>query len=572
MRRTLLVRSLAVGVAGLAVTAGTTAAWAAPAAPAVPAAPGARAARQVAANWPFAGGNLDDTRDAAAEHIISPSTVPTLKPRWTLTTGGDVSATPTVVNGTVYVPDWGGNLWAVSAATGKVVWKNPITRYSGIAGDISRTSPAYWDGLLVTGEGVQTMPTKLGAYMLGINARTGGPLWRTRVDSDPTAIITSSPVISNGVVYVGVSSKAEGVNGPVTFRGSVVSLDARTGKMLWKRYTVPTGYTGAAVWGSTPVVDTSRGLLYVDTGNNESVPPGVCESPTQTGCAPVSPVDYVDSILALSLRTGRVVWARRTLASDTSTDFHHYGPDYDFGAGPNLYQTTLKGKPLQLLGAGQKSGLYWALNPATGKVVWKTEVGPGSRGGGIMWGTATDGRRVYVSIGNLNHVKYTIVSATGKKSTTTGGFWAALDAATGKILWQTADPQLAADTDAVTVGNGVVYVGSMAATGDTMYALDAATGVIKWRFDSGGAVVSGAAVVDGTAYWGSGYHAAGNDKLYAFAPTLPRLNVRIVTAPRRRRSPGRTGRRSARPGRSRRPAAARRWRRYWCAAAGSRTW
>src|SRR6516164_1142045 len=95
-------RYLAIGAAGLAVTAvtaGTTAAGAAP--------------RQAVVNWPFAGGNLADTRDAAAEHIISPSTVSTLKPRWTLTTGGDVSATPTVVNGTVYVPDWAGNLWAV---------------------------------------------------------------------------------------------------------------------------------------------------------------------------------------------------------------------------------------------------------------------------------------------------------------------------------------------------------------------------------------------------------------------------------------------------------------------------
>jgi polyvinyl alcohol dehydrogenase (cytochrome) len=521
MRRTPL--TVVIGVACLAVTAGTTAAWAAaPAAPATPAAPAAprapQAAKQAVVNWPFAGGNLNDTRDAAAEHIIGLSTVSTLKPRWTLTTGGNVSATPTVVNGTVYVPDWGGNLWAVSAATGKVVWKNPVSRYSRIAGDISRTSPAYWNGLLVTGEGVQTIPTRLGAYMLGINAGTGSPLWRTRVDSDPTAIITSSAVISNGVAYVGVSSKAQAVGGLVTFRGSVVALNARTGKVLWKRYTVPTGYTGGAVWGSTPVVDNSRGLLYVDTGNNESVPPGVCNSPTQTGCAPVSPADYIDSILALSLRTGRIVWARRTLTSDTSSKTHHYGPDYDFGAGPNLYQTTLHGKPVQLLGAGQKSGLYWALNPATGKVVWKTEAGPGGMGGGIMWGTATDGRRVYVSIGNTNHVKYTIVSASGKKSTTTGGFWAALDAATGKILWQTADPQLAKDTDAVTVGNGVVYVGSMAAAGDTMYALDAATGLIKWRFDSGGAVTSGAAVVNGTAYWGSGYDAARNDKLYAFAP------------------------------------------------------
>ncbi len=248
MRRTSLVISLAIGVACLAVTAGATAARTAP------------TAKQAAVNWPFAGENLADTRDAAAEHIISPSTVSTLKPRWTLTTGGNVSATPTVVNGMVYVPDWGGNLWAVSAATGKAVWENPVSRYSGIAGDISRTSPAYWDGLLVTGEGVQTIAAKRGAYLLGIDARTGSPLWRTRVDSDPAAIITSSPVVSDGVAYDGVSSKAEAVSGPVTFRASVVALDARTGKMLWKRYVVPAGYTGGAVWGSTPVVDASRGL------------------------------------------------------------------------------------------------------------------------------------------------------------------------------------------------------------------------------------------------------------------------------------------------------------------------
>jgi polyvinyl alcohol dehydrogenase (cytochrome) len=476
-------------------------------------------------DWSFAGRNLYDTRDAPTERIISPSTVATLKPRWTLTTGGNVTATPTVVNGTVYVPDYGGYLWAVDAATGTVVWKNLISRYSGIPGDVSRTSPAYWDGLLVTGEGVQTNLTALGAYMLGIDARTGSPLWRTQVDSDPTAIITSSAVVAGGVAYVGVSSKAEEINKPTTFRGSVVALDARTGTVLWKQYTVPQGYTGGAVWSSTPVVDLSRGLLYVDTGNNESVPPGVCTSPTETGCTPVSPEDHLDAILALSLPTGRVVWAQPTLASDTSTNFRHYGPDYDFGSGPNLYWTTLNGRRVQLLGAGQKSGMYWALDPATGKVVWATEAGPGSLLGGIMWGTATDGRRIYVSIGNLDHVTYPIVSASGQKSTTTGGFWAALDAATGKVLWQTADPQLAYDTCAMTVGNGVVYAGSMAGKGNTMYALDAATGTIAWRFDSGGAVAAGAAVVNGTAYWGSGYQTtglgydAGNDKLYALSPT-----------------------------------------------------
>ena len=521
-RRNRAARILAVAAAAVLPLGTTpTSAWAGPA-------PGdAQAASGSATDWPFAGRDLSDTRDAPNERSISPATASTLEPRWTLTTGGDVTTTPTVVNGTMYVPDYGGNLWAVDTATGAVVWKNPISRYSGVAGDISRISPAYWDGRLVTGEGVQGLSSTAGAFMLGIDARTGKPLWRTHVDSDPTAIITASPVVADGVAYVGVSSKAEAINKPTTFRASVLALNAVTGRVLWKQYMVPQGYTGGAVWSSTPVVDQRRGLLYVTTGNNESVPPGVCKSATEKHCAPVSPDDHLDSVLALSLRTGQVVWALPTLASDTSTNFHHYGPDYDFGAGPNLYWTTRNGKRVQLLGAGQKSGLYWALDPATGTVVWKTEAGPGSLLGGIMWGTATDGRRVYVSIGNLDHVRYPIVSSSGQKSTTTGGFWAALDAATGTVLWQTADPQLAYDTCAMSVGNGVVYAGSMAAKGNTMYAIDAATGAIRWSYDSGGAVASGAAVVNGTAYWGSGYHTvaaglgydASNNKLYAFSPT-----------------------------------------------------
>jgi polyvinyl alcohol dehydrogenase (cytochrome) len=113
--------------------------------------------------------------------------------------------------------------------------------------------------------------------------------------------------------------------------------------------------------------------------------------------------------------------------------------------------------------------------------------------------------------------------------TTTSGVWAAMDAATGKVLWRTADPQKAVDTAALSEANGIVYAGSLAANGDTMYALDATTGEIKWHFTSGGSVVSGAAIVDGTVYWGSGYHTKGigltydgrNQKLYAFAVPRP---------------------------------------------------
>jgi polyvinyl alcohol dehydrogenase (cytochrome) len=260
----------------------------------------------------------------------------------------------------------------------------------------------------------------------------------------------------------------------------------------------------------------------VATGNNYSVPAGVCRAPGEANCEPSSPDNHVDSIVALDLKTGRITWATSTLPADVSTNFDHVdGPDYDFAQGPMLLTTEIDGRPTPLLGVGQKSGVFWALDPATGNVVWKTEVGPGSRLGGMMWGSATDGRRIYVSIGNAAHTPVTIPSPDGKPQTITGGFWAALAPATGNILWRTPDPQGAVDVGALTVvGDGVVYAGSLAPHGDNMYALDAATGAVRWAFASGGSVASGPAVVNGVVYWGSGYKIGGinvvNNKLYAF--------------------------------------------------------
>ncbi|WP_414476104.1 PQQ-binding-like beta-propeller repeat protein [Microvirga sp. M2] len=493
---------------------------------AIAAHPGSAAAQNAAADWPNAGQNPHDTRNAPNERGIGPSNVGKLATRWVLATKGNVTTTPAVIEGTVYVPDYGGMLWAIDASDGKVRWSNEISLYSGIAGDVSRTTPAYWEGTLITGQGVQTAHNRTGAFMLGIDARTGQPLWRTKVEEDPEAIITSSPVVDEGVVYVGTSSRDEAYQVPITFRGSVVALDAKTGKLLWKTYMVPQGYTGGAVWSSTPVVDHDTGLLYVTTGNNYTVPTGVCRAPERENCTPGAADNRIDSIVALDLKTGQITWSTPTLTGDLSTNFDKEdGPDYDFAAGPNLYTAISDGQPRTLLGAGQKSGIYWALDPQTGKVLWKTEVGPGSRKGGMMWGTAADGRRIYVSIGNGDHLPVSVTGEDGSQATTKGGLWAAIDAATGKVVWRTADPQQAIDTCAMSVANGVVYAGSMAGSGDNMYALDADTGAVLWKFASGGAVASGASIVNGTVYWGSGYQTkviglpydGDNNKFYAFS-------------------------------------------------------
>src|SRR5262249_31931153 len=149
------------------------------------------------------------------------------------------------------------------------------------------------------------------------------------------------------------------------------------------------------------------------------------------------------------------------------------GPDFDFGSGPNLF-TVGSGKDARLMvGAGQKSGIYFALDAHTGQVVWTTAAGPGSSLGGIEWGPATDGNRIYVAEENVYGIPYAIRGG----GTITSGSWAALDPASGKILWQVPDDSHNAfgggnALGPVTVANGVVFAPSMSGK---VRALDAAT-------------------------------------------------------------------------------------------------
>ncbi len=506
---------------------------------------GAAFAQKKPADWPMFGQNPANTATNPTETIISPDNANQLHVKWTFNTGGDVSARAAVVNGVAYFPDWGGYLWALNASTGVAIWSHQLSDYGLPLNTHSRTTPAVVKGTLYLG-------TQEGAWLLAINATTGALVWKTQLESpanDPFAIITTSPTVVGGAVYTGVASLEEGVAANPSFvcckaRGSVVAVNAATGKLKWKTYTIPPGYSGGGVWGSNPVVDEDSNTLFIGTGNNYSHPKpeaessipgtnyGACIDGGGTAATCNSPNNYVDAILALDTGNGKVKWARKLViwnqfyAIDGSDDWNvacflppftncpsAAGPDYDFGSAPNLitYQTS-KG-PKTILGAGQKSGIYYALDPKTGATLWQTQVGPGSALGGMEWGSASDGKRIYVQIANL----YSIGGV--------GGSWSALNPETGEIIWQTADPNAAIDIGPMTVANGVVYAGSMAesATAQTMFALDAATGLQLWSFPAGASVNAGATVVNGTVFWGSGYaHLGippytGNNKFYAFS-------------------------------------------------------
>jgi polyvinyl alcohol dehydrogenase (cytochrome) len=483
----------------------------------------------LASDWPMFGQNINNTSAGMAETAITPKNAGTLKPKWIKATGGDVSARAAVVGGVVYFPDWGGNLWALDAATGSVVWRRQMSSYGLPAKTVARTSPAVVDGVLYIG-------SQAGASLLAIDAATGALKWMTQLETHPQAVITGSAAVAGGIVYMGVSSLEESAAAAssypcCSFRGSIVAINAKTGKILWKTMTAPTGYTGAGVWGSNPVVDPGRKAIFIGTGDNYSKP----TDPTYQACIAgggteptcLSHDDHVDSMLSLDMATGKVKWAKRLINDDDWNVACFFGgpgigncpqgagPDYDFGSAPNRFSITLPGAsiPTTVIGAGQKSGIYSVFNADTGALVWAKRVGPGSFLGGIEWGSATDGRRIYVALSNFDNKRF----QTGK-----AGAWSALDPATGNILWQVPDPNGANDLGPMAVAGGVVYAGSMgAAAGQSnMFALDAATGKTLWSFASGGSVISGATISGGVVYWGSGYAnlGKGNTRFYAFSP------------------------------------------------------
>ncbi len=514
-------------------------------------------------DWPMYGQNVCNTRTAAAGDPINPKTVAKLKVKWRYTAAGDISATPAVVAGQVYVPDWGGMLNRIDANTGHVVWSKGVADILGLSTDagttelapdgailntsatqkfsypVSRTTPVVTNGNVIFTMG----SAGANATIAAINKDTAELQWSTPLDPNPTALITSSPALDGDTIYVGVSSGEELAAGFIpgypccSFRGSVAALSAATGKIKWQTYmiedsvyfgsdhTTPSGYSGVAIWSGTPTIDRKRGLLYVTTGNNYATPPG-STNPPPAG-------DHDESIVALDLKTGVIKWSSRMVdekKGDTWTFANFSGPDYDFGCAANLFPVISDGGTRDVVGAGQKSGVYWAVNADTHEVMWKNQVGPGGHLGGIHWGPAVDSDHVYIGVNDNTGSAYTMGGKgpqAGKK--TSVGSWAALDPATGKTIWQIANPSMSAPFNGGSVNgplavvNGVVFAGSMDAMG-TMYAIDGATGEVRWKFESGATVYSGPAIVGGVVYWGVGYPSSrplgigtsGTTQLYAF--------------------------------------------------------
>ena len=306
-------------------------------------------------SWPMFGQNIANTT-CTSETTLSTSNVSKLKPKWIFKTGGDVSARAAVVNGVVYFPDWGGNIWAVDASNGKKVWTHTLSHYGFPSGTISRTSPAVADGKVYIGT--------QGGWLLAINAETGSLVWKSQpIPPSNVPQITGSPTVEDGVVYLGLTTDEEGLAENshyvcCTTTGNVVAVNANNGTLLWATPTVPEGYSGAGIWSSGLVVDTSRETVFVTTGNNYSTPTAaaylVRGCRRRRWCLPVNQRLCRFGSSANS-KTGAVKWGKRLMqwTATTGTDDWNLacktspftdcpvptGPDFDFGFEPTKLLT-----------------------------------------------------------------------------------------------------------------------------------------------------------------------------------------------------------------------------------------
>jgi polyvinyl alcohol dehydrogenase (cytochrome) len=476
---------------------------------------------------------------------LSVGQVSRLKLKWAFGVPGAVSVygQPTIVDGRVFFSSDSGYVYSLDADTGCVHWS--FQAQAGVRSAITI-------GLLKPGA------NKYAAFfgdihgnMYAVEAASGELLWKSSVDPHPLARITGAPKLYHGHLYVPVASLEEpessGLKYPCcTFRGAVAALNAETGKQIWKTYTIaeaPTprktsagvsylGPSGAGVWNS-PTIDPKRHAIYFGTGNNFSEPA------TQTS----------DAVMALDMDTGKVLWTVQDHPNDvwhTGCPQQNFGtppgftgrgrggrgfappppeyycpekrtPDWDMSVSPIL-TTLADGRSLLI--AGQKSGIVWAHDPdKKGAVVWKQDVArivPGG-GGEIVFGGAADDQNVYFNLRS-------------------GGV-VALQLTNGLEKWYKAVPPQESMprglSSALTLIPGVVFSGGL---DGVVRAFAATDGNLVWSFNTaqefqtvngvkakGGSIgAPGPTVVQGMVFVPSGYTgfqggAAGN-VLLAFTP------------------------------------------------------
>jgi len=506
----------------LAKSLGTAESEAMPASANCPAAAGSRSTRTISnrADWNGWADPANTRFQSEKAAGISRATTPKLRLKWAFGFPGVTTAlgTPTVFDGRVYVGAADGTVYSLDARSGCVYWT-----YAAVSG--VRVSPVI--GRASGGRSVYFGDLRGNVYALDLNK--GTLLWKTRADEHPLAVITGSPKLEEGRLYVPVSGRDESIAATnpqyacCTFRGSVVALDAATGTRVWQAYMVTEtsketgtnavgaktfGPSGVAIW-SSPTLDLQKRVIYVGTGVNYSQPA------TATS----------DAIVAIDMDSGRLLWTRQFTGADTynfacgakdKTNCPR-DPIVDHDLGNSGILRSLGGGK-RILIANDKGGMVYGIDPDDeGKIIWRQKVASGGVNGGFMWGGSADDRAAYMGISDYTAGKPEV-----------GGGLIALQLSTGEKLWMTPAPKpacigtagcSAAQPAPVTMIPGVAFLGSW---DGHVRAYDTKTGAIIWDADTvrefqtvngvkarGGSINSmGPAIAGGMVYITAGYSGA----------------------------------------------------------------
>ncbi len=467
--------------------------------------------------WNGWGFDLDNSRFQPKPGIKAED-VPKLKVKWAWAHPGPMATgQPTIIGDRLYLTIEAGMVVCLNAQTGCTYWAmqpGAAVRAAVSVGPLPAGSKAKY--AVYFGDEKSNIQA--------LDADTGKLLWKTKVEDHFLSRITGAPVLYRNRIYVPVSSFEETAGRDAkyeccTFRGSLLALDAYTGKILWKSFTVRQeakpfkknsagtqmyGPAGGAIW-SAPTLDLKRRLIYVGTGN----------SYTDVDA------ENTDAIVAFEMETGKIKWVNQATPKDNflvgcrqggvGNCPDKNGPDYDFGSSPVL-RTLLNGK--QILLGGQKSGIMWAFDPDNnGKVLWQIKVGNGGALGGIEWGFAADTENVYIPVADPG-------GAARKPGLT------AVKLATGEQLWHVPAPPakcawgttrcLNSQSAAATVIPGVVFSGT---SDGHLRAYSTKDGAIIWDVDTaqpintvnagqakGGTLDGGGpTIANGVLYTNSGY-------------------------------------------------------------------
>ena len=465
----------------------------------------------------WGGSGVANTRFQSAERggLTGPM-IPRLKLKWAFGFPGVSSARsqPAIVGSRMFVGSESGDIFALDAKTGCTYWT--FHTKAGI-----RTAPSVGPYKRANGSnGFAVFVADGSAYAYAVDTETGQEIWSRRMDDHIYAKATGSLTYYDGRVYVpvaGVGEEGQGGSSKYeccTFRGSLSALDANTGALIWKSYTVDepkprgTSKDGVQLWGpagvgiwAAPTVDPQRRRLYVATGNAYADP-----NPKTS-----------DAVVAFDMATGKIVWTYQPtvdvwVGGCKSGDGNPncptaLGPDHDFSMSPVLAKRS---NGSDILIVQQKSGMAYAVDPdKEGALVWQYKTSDGSGLGG-QWGAATDGRQVYFSVNGPNR------SAGGMR---------AVNLDTGAQIWtKDAEARLCgtergcsqAQGAAVTAIPGIVFSVSMDG-GLRAHAAD--DGTVVWQFNTnqefptvngvkakGGAIDGpGVVVAGGMVYVNSGY-------------------------------------------------------------------